>query len=140
MEYKRFDNSVIVRLDKGEEITGELLHIAEREGIRLASVDGLGAVDDFTVGVFHLGERRYHANTFRGYHEITSLTGTISTMSDTPYLHLHMSAANLDGVVVGGHLNRAMVSAVCEIVIHIINGQIDRKPDGEMGLNMISFQ
>ena len=44
-----------------------------------------------------------------------------------------------DGSVVGGHLNKAVISATCEIIIHRINGVIGRKFDDEIGLNIIEF-
>ena len=53
MEYRRFHDMLIVRIDKGEEILEQFRRIAEAEHIRLASVSALGAICDFTVGVFN---------------------------------------------------------------------------------------
>lgn len=139
MEYRRFDNTIIARIDKGEEILEQVRAIAGAEQIRLASVQALGAVDDFTIGVFKTGEQQYQANSFQGDHEIVSLTGTISTMEGAFYAHLHMSAGNGQGQVFGGHLNRAVVSATCEMVIQIIPGQVDRAFDPGVGLNLFRF-
>ena len=80
MEYKRFDNTIIARIDKGEEILEQLKVIAINENIKLASINALGAIDDFTVGVYKVDEKKYYSNSFKGYYEITLLTGTISTM------------------------------------------------------------
>ena len=113
MEYKRFDNTIFARIDKGEEILAQLKEIALQEHIKLASVSALGAINDFTVGVFKTAEKKYDANEFQGYYEITSLTGTITTKDGEYYAHLHMSAGNEKGEVFGGHLNRAIVSATC---------------------------
>ena len=55
------------------------------------------------------------------------------------YTHIHMSAGDADGKVFGGHLNRAIVSATCEMVIHIIEGTVDRRLDEEIGLNLFRF-
>ena len=139
MEYKRFGNSVAVRIDKNEEILEKLKELSEKEKIKLASVSALGAVNDFTVGVFDVGEKKYYANDFKGSFEIVSLTGTVSTMNGDVYLHLHMSAGNDKGEVFGGHLNRAIVSATCEMIINIIDGEIDREFNGEVGLNLFKF-
>ena len=136
MQYKRFGDTVLVRFDKGEEILEQLQKVAEKEGIRLAEISALGAVNDFTVGVFNTAEKKYYANHFEGAFEIVSLTGTVSTMDGKYYAHLHMSAGNDKGEVFGGHLNRAVISATCEMVIRVIDGQIDRYHDEEIGLNL----
>ena len=139
MEYRRFQDTLIVRIDRGEEIVEKLLEVAGKEDIRLASIEALGAVDDFTVGVYNTGEKQYHANRFEGPFEIVSLTGTITTMDGKPYLHLHMSAGDGSGAVFGGHLNRAVVSATCEMVVREAHGTVERAQDPDTGLNLFRF-
>ncbi len=139
MEYRKFDKTYIVRIDRGEEILEQVRELALKEGIRLASVQALGAVNEFTVGVFRPGEKRYDANVFQGDYEIVSLTGTINTMDGGFYTHLHMSAGDETGHVFGGHLNRAVVSAVCEMVVTEIPGSVDRAFNEEVGLNLFRF-
>ena len=51
-----------------------------------------------------------------------------------------MSAGNDKGEVFGGHLNRAVVSATCEMVITVIDGVVDRVKDEETGLNLFNFK
>ena len=50
-----------------------------------------------------------------------------------------MSAGNDKGEVFGGHLNRAMVSATCEMVVTVIDGEIDRYADPDVGLNLLKL-
>ena len=139
MEYRRNGNKIIARIDKGEEILTTIKEISLKENIKLASVQALGATDEFTVGVYKVDEKKYYANEFKGYFEIVSLTGTINTMNGEFYTHIHMSAGNDKGEVFGGHLNKAIVSATCEMVIDIIDGNVDRKYDEETGLNVFRF-
>lgn len=139
MDYRRFGNKIIARMDKGEEILAKIKEISVKENIKLASVQALGATDEFTVGVYKVDEKKYYANEFKGYFEIVSLTGTINTMNGEFYTHIHMSAGNDKGEVFGGHLNKAVVSATCEMVIDIIDGSVDRKYDEETGLNVFRF-
>lgn len=139
MDYRKFENTFFVRIDKDEEILDQVKAVALKEGIRLATVQALGAVNDFTVGVFDTVEKKYYANSFQGLYEIVSLTGTINTMDGEYYCHLHMSAGDDKGHVVGGHLNRAVVSATCEMVITAIPGVVDRAFDPEVGLNLFKF-
>ena len=139
MEYRKFNNTIVARIDKGEEILEKIKEIALKENITLANINALGATNDFTVGVFKTEEKKYYSNNFKGDFEIVSLTGTINTMNGEFYTHIHMSAGNDKGEVFGGHLNRAVVSATCEMIINIIDGNVDRKFDGDIGLNLFEF-
>ena len=58
MEYKRFGDTVIARMDKGEEITQQVRKIAEAENIKLASIEALGALSDEYPAGFHRGAGR----------------------------------------------------------------------------------
>lgn len=139
MEYKRFGSKILVRIDKDEEILEKVKELALKEKIRLAAVQALGATNSFTVGVYNVAEKKYYANTFSGSFEIVSLTGTINTMNGEFYTHLHMSAGNDKGEVFGGHLNRAVVSATCEMVVDVLDGTVDRAYDPVTGLNLFKF-
>ena len=139
MEYRRFGDTVVARIDKGEEIVEQVMELVSRERIALASVRALGAVNRFTAGVFKTEEKEYLSNEFQGSFEIVSLPGTVNTMEGRPYCHLHISAGNEKGEVFGGHLNRAEVSATCELVMQVIDGQVDRRFDPDIGLNLFKF-
>ena len=139
MEYRSMENTLVVRLDPGEEILEQVKAVSLREHIQLATVQGIGAVNDLTVGVFDTAAKEYHANRFQGSYEIVSLSGTISTMDGAYYCHLHMSAGDGQGHVVGGHLNRAVISATGELVITILPGTVDRAFSQEIGLNIFKF-
>ena len=95
------------------------------------------AADDRSV--FNTAEKKYYSNEFKGAFEIVSLTGTINTMDGQFYTHIHMSAGNDKGEVFGGHLNRAMVSATCEMIVTVIDGEIDRYADPDVGLNLLKL-
>ena len=136
MEYRRFGDTIIARMDKGEEIIEQVRRIAEAEKIGLASIEALGALNDFNVGLFDVTEKKFHGNHFHGAYEIVSLTGTINTKDGEFYTHLHMSAADADAHVFGGHLVDATISATCEMVIRVLDGKVDRYFDEEVGLNL----
>jgi len=139
MEYRRFGNTIVARLDKGEEVLTCIKELALKEDIKLANVNALGATNDFEVGVFNIEEKKYYSNFFKGNYEIVSLTGSINTMNDEFYTHIHMSCGDSEGKVVGGHLNKAVISATCEMFIYILDGKVDRFKDEETGLNLFKF-
>jgi predicted DNA-binding protein with PD1-like motif len=139
MEYRRFDDMIVVRMDRGEEIVARLKEVALKENIKLANVNALGAVNDFTVGAYDVNEKKYNSNRFEGVYEIVSLTGSINTMNGEYYSHLHMACSDETGKTVGGHLNEAHISATCEMFIQLIDGTVDRYKDEETGLNLFRF-
>ena len=71
--------------------------------------------------------------------EIVSLGRTITTKDGEFYAHLHMSAGDTEGRVLGGHLNEAVISATCELVLEIMDGTVERRFDPETGLNLMEF-
>jgi len=139
MQYERFGDKIAIRIDRGEEVLEQLKKVCLAEKVRLATVSALGATDDFTVGVYDVNDKKYYSNTFTGNHEIVSLCGNVTTKNGEHYAHLHMSCANEKGEVVGGHLNRAVISATCEMFLTVIAGSIERRADEMTGLNVFKF-
>lgn len=139
MEYRRFSDVIILRLDPGDEILESITALSEKENIECAAAQGIGAVGELTVGVFDTATKEYHSRTLKGSYEIVSLSGTVTRKDGSPYLHFHMSAADGTGAVAGGHLNRAVVSATAEIVLRLIAGKVDRAFSDSIGLNLLRF-
>lgn len=140
MEYRRFANTIVARIDKGEEVLENLKVICEKENVKLANVNALGAINDFEVGLFNIDEKKYYSQKHTGNFEIVSLTGSVTTKNGETYMHIHLSAGDKENKVYGGHLNRAVVSATCEMFIQIIDGTVERKFDEETGLNLFKFE
>ena len=139
MDYKRFNNAIVLRVDRGEEILEQLKAVCLKENVKLASVSGIGAINDLTSGVWDVERKEYYSNHFTGVYEVANLVGTITTMNGEYYAHIHISAGDAQGHVVGGHLNRAVVSATSEIVLHLIDGTVEREFSPEVGLNLLKF-
>ena len=139
MEYKKVKNHIIVRLDVGEEIISSIKNILKNEKISFATITVIGATNDFTVGTYDVTNQLYKKSNYKGVYEIVSLLGNTSTMNNEPYIHIHMSAADKNNNVVGGHLNEAYISATAEIVLNVIETNVDRIKDPNTGLNIFKF-
>lgn len=72
MEYRKFADTYVIRLDKGEEIISSLQAICEKENIRLGSVEGIGAADHAVIGLYDVANRQYHKKELNGPMEISS--------------------------------------------------------------------
>ncbi len=64
MEYRKFPQGYVMRLDPGEEIVEQLTALVERENVRLGSVSALGAAGDVTIGIFNTREKQYHSRRY----------------------------------------------------------------------------
>jgi hypothetical protein len=140
MIYKQFHNKVMVRIDKGEELIDCLKTICKTLDIKLGSIIGIGATDKITVGLMNTKTKKYQSKEFTGDHEITSLVGNITTLNGEVYLHLHVTICNVEHKALGGHLTSAVISATFEGIIDIIDGQINREYNDEVGLNLLSLK
>jgi len=139
MKSIQFGNKYVLRIDKGEELVETLTKFCEKENIKLANVSAIGATDKVKVGLYNVLKKEYTSKEFEGIFEITSLTGTVSTMDNKTYLHLHINFSDKNYNTYGGHLNYCFIGATCEMIVEKIDGQIDRKLDEELGLNLFEF-
>lgn len=139
MEYKAFGKTYVVRIDGGEEILSQVKQVCEAEKITLGKISGLGAVNKAVVGLFETATQEYRSTVMTGDFEITSLTGNITTMEGEVYLHVHANLAGADNRTFGGHLNEAVVSATCELIIQAFEGRVNRVFDQTIGLNLLDF-
>lgn len=139
MEFKKFNNYYVVRVDKGEEVLSKLAEFCSLENITLGQITGLGATDKITIGLFNPIEKKYQKHEFSGPMEITSLIGNISTKDGKTYLHCHINVCNDKMEVLGGHLNECYISLTGEFIVTQIDGSVDREFDENIGLNLFKF-
>ncbi|MDO4492731.1 MAG: DNA-binding protein [Clostridia bacterium] len=137
MEYKRIENTVVLRLDPGDEIAASILAVAEKENITCASVTGIGATNDASIGVFDRKINTYDRIDLSDDFEIANLTGNLSVMDGKPYQHLHITLAGAGGATKAGHLFRAVISLTAEIFITVLPTALERRPDPALGINTV---
>lgn len=139
MEYKKFDNVYAVRLEPGDEIIASLTELCNKEKILSATVQGIGAVNDVTVGYYSLEEKRYFTKNFRQQFEMIALNGNVTRKDGEPYLHLHIALSDEHYKFYGGHLNNAVISITAEIYISALNGELNRRINPETSLSILDI-
>ena len=140
MEYRKFSQGYVLRLDPGEEIVASLTRLVEQEQVQLGSVTAIGAANDVTIGIFSTQEKQYHARRYQGDYEISALVGNVTRKEGEPYLHLHITIGNpVTGEVHAGHLTYATISATLELFLQVWDGQVGRKFSDQVGLNLFRF-
>ncbi|HLR34822.1 MAG TPA: PPC domain-containing DNA-binding protein [Tissierellales bacterium] len=139
MDYKKFGNKYILRLEQGEEVVTKLKEFCKEQNIKLGWIKGIGAVNKIKIGIFKVDEKVYYTKELRGDYEITSLLGNISTMDGEVYLHLHINLSDDEYKTYGGHLDSAIISATGELVIEAIDGIVDREFNQDIGISLFKF-
>lgn len=140
MEYRKFDQGYVLRLDPGEEVVACLTQLVEQEKIELGSVSALGAANDVTIGIFDTQKKQYQSQRYQGQYEISALVGNVTRQEGRPYLHLHITIGNpVTGEVHAGHLTAATISATLELFLQVWKGQVGRKFSDTVGLNLLEF-
>ncbi len=140
MEYRRFPQGYVLRLDPGEEVVACLTRLVEKENVRLGCVSALGATNDVTIGIFNTGEKKYYSQRYQGDFEISALVGNVTRQEGEPYLHLHITVGNpVTGEVHAGHLTACVISATLELFLQVWDGGIGRSFSESVGLNLLEF-
>lgn len=140
MEILKAKDKYIIRIDKGEEVIQCMKKFIEEENVRAGSITGIGAADLIETGLYNTMKRAYDSKIFEGDFEITNFSGNITTMNGEHYLHMHITFADEDLRAHGGHLNNAIISGACEIVVDVIDATIERKLDEDVKLNILKFK
>ena len=140
MEYRRVNDTYILRLDPGEEIMASLASLCEREEIVLAKIEGLGAADHAVVGLFDVAAKEFHKRSFDVPLELSSIIGNVTRQDGKVYLHVHVNLCDSDLNAYGGHLVECRISATAEIFITVLDGRVNRRFDDVIGLNLFDFE
>ena len=138
MEYKRIENKIVFRLEKGDRLMESTQKIATTENVKMASINGIGACSKIEMGYIDLSIKEYVFKTFEGNLEILQATGNITLKDGEPFPHIHISVSNDECKAFGGHLNEATISATFEGVMQIIDYEIHREFNEDLGLALMN--
>ena len=134
MEHKLVDQTVLLRLDVGEEIHESIQKVAEYYNIKTAQVSAIGAVERTTVGFYDSTSQEYHTIKYDEGLELTSLQGNISQNNGKYHGHFHITLSDREGNVYGGHLIESYIHLTCEIFIRIIDTTVERQHEEATGI------
>lgn len=144
MEYRFFDKTGYVRMDRGDEVIAGLLEICLKEGIKSATFSGIGGCSDAEIQTFIPEKCSFETKKLSGMLELVSLTGNITT-DDEGNLYHHTHAVfsykeNGHHYIIGGHLKSVTVLYTAEIELRpVTGGVISRKFDAETGTGFWDF-
>ncbi len=87
MEYKKYCNTVYIRMDRGDEIIGCIRKVCGNEKILSAVFSGIGGCSEAQIQTFVPETGTFETQTLRGMLELVSLTGNVISGDDQDLYH-----------------------------------------------------
>jgi len=139
MKLKNFDNYLVLRLEKNEEIIATLRVALQRVKIEGAFFYGLGVGKELELGYFDAQHKSYVRKEFHDEYEFTSLVGNVSMVDGELVIHCHVAITDAAFNAFGGHLFKGTVPATLEIIILPFTSPLTRFHDNTTGLNLLEL-
>ncbi len=127
----------IYNLKAGAKIPDDIIEIANRERIATASVEAIGGVEKLRLAYFNHDTKKYEEHDFEEFLEVTSLLGNVTVKDGKPFLHIHGNFGRRDLSVLAGHVVKATVFPLLEVVMAPTKNRALRRFDESLGLNVI---
>lgn len=130
------NGSFLIQLQAGESVQEKLRLFALENQVKAGFITGIGAISDPELGYFDIHQKKYLSIQLDGSYEVLSLNGNLSEHKGEPFFHIHVSLADKDFSVKGGHLFDAKVSVTLELIFQKTNIPLSRSLDDQTGLNL----
>ena len=130
---------LIGKLPYRSDLLRGLNKVAAAQGIKAGVVQVMGSLSRARLSFYDQAIRAYRELDFDAPHEIVSGSGNISLKAGDsgPLVHLHLSVADAEGRVVGGHCLAGCTVFAAEFVIWPFNGApMQRVLDHATGLHL----
>lgn len=137
MDHINNSQTLVLVLEKDEEIVSSLIKFCVDNDISGAWLAGIGAVSQAELALYDLLKKEYYNKVVKGPLEIANLNGNIAQKGKETIAHIHAVLSDKNMKAYGGHLISATVAATCEIKLDIFDQLLKRKYNDRIGLNLI---
>ncbi len=129
------NDSLLVRLPKGEDLLAALVTICQEKNITKGHVSLIGALERAVLGYYPQDTRKYVTKTIEAGTEILAGLGNVSLKDGQPIIHLHLTLLQGDFTITGGHAMPGNILFAGEACITPIEGpRLHRGLDAATGL------
>jgi len=136
MQYRRNENQILVRIDRGEDIPETLLSVCRKETVSGAVFTGIGCCGRAVLASFLPDKNDFLDREIEGMLDLIALNGNIFTENGALGEHTHAVFSCLrDGEhqVAAGHLKSAVVLYTAEILLTVTD-PIRKSRDPALGI------
>ena len=134
MRYVKDGDHFLISIEKNDDVIESILSVVKKGNLHSASISGIGAVKDVTLGIYNTSEKKYDQKHFPGNYELVSCLGNVSEKNGKMFVHAHVIMNGPDYRTIGGHLFSAKIAAVGEFVLQPFNTKIVREMNDDVGL------
>ena len=140
MESKRFGDQIVLRIDDGEELLQAVEAACRLHGVNAAQISGIGARSSVRLRVLNDTNDGFLFRDFSMPMEIANITGNVTADINGLFLHLHLTAADGEMRLYGGHVVSCVIANTAEIWITLLpDGMLHRAETAEGLLRKIEF-
>jgi predicted DNA-binding protein with PD1-like motif len=123
------------RLAHGSDLLTAVENFCTDKNIKTAVFTMIGALKHVTLGAYDQKQQVYVTFKKQGPLEIVHCQGNVSFKEGERLVHAHATLANINGLVVGGHLFSESIIFAGEIFVQELTGpDLHRKYDKQTGL------
>lgn len=128
---------VLERLPHGSDLLEAITDLARENGIEVGTISAIGAVQSARIGFYDQTVREYREWNIVEQMEISSCLGNISLKDGEIFVHAHVTLADREGRVIGGHLCTGTIIFASECRIAELRGEsLERGYDETTGLSL----
>ena len=140
MEFRKFEDHYVLKLDPGEEVVSTIRDFVQREDIRGGYFMAFGAFSRVKLRYFDVERCEYMDNEVNRQVEVVSLMGNIARKDGRPKLHIHGAFGDQEANTYSGHVAEGVVRPTLEVFLTRFDGEIRRARDPETGLDLLDLE
>ncbi len=135
--FKNKPTNHFIVLKKGDNFFEKVIEGFRASGFPAATVSGIGALEQITIGYFDRDQKVYHKKKLDKVYELLGVSGNVSLKDGEPFAHIHVAIGDSYYQAHGGHLFSATVAVTGEIELRRVDAPLERKHVEEFDLALI---
>jgi len=136
MRIQSSSDHFLVSLARGDDVVASITKACADRDVGHAWVQGMGAIEQVTVGAYSFESRTYVREDLPGGWELLSLNANFGWADGEPVLHPHVVISDMQNQVRGGHLFAAKVHVTLEVIVWTGAERLERVLNEDIGLKL----
>lgn len=137
MKFKIKDNFIMALFEEGEDPQKNLIELAKNVDSNLVILSAIGMIENPEIGYFNGTE--YETKVFEGCFELLGYHGNVVNSDNGFTSHIHITIADENHQVYGGHLLSGHVHLMNEVILGILKEKFIKAFDEKTTLNLWSL-